>query len=194
MNKFFYCCIIFSAFIAQACNSSAPQTVSDTRKTGMAVQYVCIPCGYDCDTIVEKTAGTCGSCKMQLVDKSTIQFGSIAPVDLYKHIQQSGKDNVILLDVRTAAEFNGTAPDKFGRLKNAINIPVQQLPERLKELEGYKDKEIIVYCSHSHRSPQASYLLMQNGFKKVNNLQHGMHSWQQEVTDKESNDSLYMAQ
>ena len=48
-------------------------------------------------------------------------------------------------------------PD-FGRLKNAINIPIQQLDKRLAELEQHKGKQIIVYCSHSRRSPQASWI------------------------------------
>ena len=62
------------------------------------------------------------------------------------------------------------------------------------ELEAYKKKEIIVYCSHSHRSPAASYLLTQKGFTKVTNLQYGMHMWKQQVTDKDSNDNLYVSQ
>jgi len=37
-----------------------------------------------------------------------------------------------------------------------------------------KKKEIIVYCSHAHRSAQASYLLTQNGFHKVINMSGGV--------------------
>ncbi len=157
-------------------------------------EYVCLPCGYDCDSTVLSKPGTCEKCKMELVKKSTITFSNIHPSALYAFIQSKGKGNVLLLDVRTTNEFEGTAPEKFGRLKGAINIPVQQLKERLRELNNYKDKEIIVYCSHSHRSPAASYLLTQSGFSKITNLQHGMHMWKQDVTDKESNDSLYVTQ
>ncbi len=131
---------------------------------------------------------------MEIVKKSSIVHGNVMPQDLYAHILKAGSSNVLLLDVRTAEEFKGTAPDKFGRLKNAINIPVQELETRIKELDTYKDKEIIVYCSHSHRSPRASYLLTQNGFKKVSNMQQGMHIWKAAVKDKESNDSLFIAQ
>ena len=63
---------------------------------------------------------------------------------------------VVLLDVRTGDEFNGKAKPDFGRLKNAINIPIQELDKRLSELDQHKGKQIIVYCSHSRRSPQAS--------------------------------------
>ncbi len=62
----------------------------------------------------------------------------------------------------------------MGRLKNAINVPIQELEEKIGTLAAYKDREIIVYCSLSRRSPRASYILTQNGFKKVTNMAGGM--------------------
>ena len=186
--------VLITVVLLQNCTSSTEQP-KPTENTGEHdIQYVCLPCGRGCDTIAVADTGTCKHCMMQMVKKSFVVHGNIMPQDLYAHILKAGSSNVLLLDVRTAAEFKGTAPEKFGRLKNAINIPIHQLEERIKELDVYKEREIIVYCSHSHRSPQASYLLTQNGFKKVTNLQHGMHLWKEQVKDKESNDSLYIAQ
>ena len=71
-------------------------------------------------------------------------------------------------------EFEGKANPDFGSLQNAINIPIQELETRIEELDAYKNKQVIVYCSQSHRSPRASYLLTQNGFTKVTNLAGGM--------------------
>ena len=82
--------------------------------------------------------------------------------------------NVVLLDVRTKEEFEGKADPNYGTLKNAINVPVQELEENISKLAPYKEKEIIVYCSHSHRSPQACYILTQNGFSNVTNMAGGM--------------------
>jgi rhodanese-related sulfurtransferase len=48
------------------------------------------------------------------------------------------------------------------------------LEKNISTLEPYKDKEMIVYCSHSHRSPQACYILTQNGFSNVTNMAGGM--------------------
>ena len=62
----------------------------------------------------------------------------------------------------------------MGDIKNAININVQELENRLSQLSKYKDTEILVYCSHSHRSPRASYLLSTNGFKNVSNMSGGV--------------------
>ena len=145
--------------------------------------YTCLPCGNGCDTLVHKEPGVCEHCHMELVKKSTITHAVVLPENLCSYITKTGIENIILLDVRTPEEFNGTAPDKFGRLKNAINIPVQDLKERIKELDGYKGKQIIVYCSHSHRSPQASYMLTQNGFKQVTNMSGGMSVWKEKVKE-----------
>jgi rhodanese-related sulfurtransferase/DNA-directed RNA polymerase subunit RPC12/RpoP len=192
MNKLLIYVLTASIIIFQNCETVKAQS-ADSIITA-AEEYVCLPCGQDCDLIVKNSGGPCVTCHMQLVKKSSVVFKNLSPRDLYGYILKTGNSNIILLDVRTAEEFNGMAPEKFGRLKNAINIPVQQLEARIKELEAYKQKEIIVYCSHSHRSPAASYLLTQKGFKKVTNLQYGMHMWKQLVTDKKSNRHLYISQ
>lgn len=82
--------------------------------------------------------------------------------------------NVVLLDVRTKEEFEGKADPNYGTLKNAINVPVQELEKNISKLVSYKEREIIVYCSHSHRSPRACYILTQNGFSNVTNMAGGM--------------------
>jgi rhodanese-related sulfurtransferase/DNA-directed RNA polymerase subunit RPC12/RpoP len=155
-----------------------------------AVQYSCLPCGSTCDTVVYNKPGTCTHCNMQLVNKKTIVHKNIQP----EQMCSLDESKVIFLDVRTPGEFNGTAPDKFGAIKNAINIPVQELQTRINELEKYKNSEIVVYCSHSHRSPRASYMLTQNGFKSVTNMQGGMSVWKEKVSQKECYDKLYQQQ
>lgn len=97
---------------------------------------------------------------------------SIKPSEICAYLKKN--PGVILLDVRTKEEFEGEGSPDYGRLKGAINIPVQQLESRLSELSPYREKEIIVYCSHSKRSPRAAYLLLQSGFVKVTNMSGGM--------------------
>jgi rhodanese-related sulfurtransferase/ketosteroid isomerase-like protein/DNA-directed RNA polymerase subunit RPC12/RpoP len=155
-------------------------------------EYACIPCGRDCDKASYEKPGTCSHCQMQLVKKSTITFKNVAPQKVCELISENKK--TVLLDVRTPEEFNGTAAEKFGRLNNAINIPIQELDKRMSELSKYKNQEIVVYCSHSHRSPQASYLLNQKGFKKVTNMLRGMSVWKEEVKDSDCNKNLYVSQ
>ena len=137
-----------------------------------AEKYRCTPCGYDCDKVEYDKPGTCPSCHMELVKSNTIVFRQLATDKVCDYI--SAHPSTVLLDVRTEEEFDGKAAPDYGRLKNAINIPVDDLSKRMAELNAYKDREILVYCSHSHRSPRASYLLTQHGFTHVVNMEGGM--------------------
>lgn len=81
------------------------------------------------------------------------------------------KDNpdLIILDVRTPQELTG----EFPKIKSAINIPVQELENRVDELTPYKDKKIIVICRTGKRSKIATDILAEKGFK-VENVLGGM--------------------
>jgi len=68
----------------------------------------------------------------------------------------------ILLDVRESIERRGN------HIKDSIHIPLAQVKSRLKELNQYKNKEIIVYCASGIRSSLASSVLIQNGFNAFN--------------------------
>jgi NADPH-dependent 2,4-dienoyl-CoA reductase/sulfur reductase-like enzyme/rhodanese-related sulfurtransferase len=65
-----------------------------------------------------------------------------------------------ILDVRTAEEFAA------GQIPNAVNLPVDELRERLGELP--RDREIAAYCQVGQRGYLATRILMQAGFKVVN--------------------------
>jgi phage shock protein E len=68
-----------------------------------------------------------------------------------------------LVDVRTVAEFDAQ------HLPAAINIPVQQLSERLQELEP-KQQAIVLYCRSGHRSGIAYDTLKGSGFSQLYDL------------------------
>jgi rhodanese-related sulfurtransferase len=134
--------------------------------------YQCLPCGADCDKEKYNQSGECSICHMQLVKKSSITFKSTQPETICDYIKNHPE--AILLDVRTKDEFEGKANPNFGTLKNAINIPIQELDKQLSSINHLKNKEVLVFCSHSHRSPRASYMLMQSGFTNVINMEGGM--------------------
>ena len=79
---------------------------------------------------------------------------------------------LVILDVRTVSEFNSI------HIEGAINIPVDELQERLDELG--KDDEILVYCRSGIRSSQAMKTLSNNGFSKVYNMLGGIDAWRHE--------------
>ncbi|EKO3404506.1 FAD-dependent oxidoreductase [Vibrio fluvialis] len=72
-------------------------------------------------------------------------------------------DEQVLLDVRNPGELQNV-----GYLPGAINIPVDQLRQRMNELP--KDKEIIIYCQVGLRGNVAYRQLVNNGFKARNLL------------------------
>lgn len=135
-------------------------------------EYVCSPCGNDCDHTIYNNPGTCPHCHMPLVKSSSVKFKHIEASSICKYLKDH--PDALLIDVRTKEEFEGKSDPDYGTLKNAINIPVQNMEGKINELKKFKANEIIVYCSHGHRSEQASYILTQNGFLHVTNMNGGM--------------------
>ena len=82
---------------------------------------------------------------------------SVSTDDL-KQLINSG---ALLVDVRSPGEFAG------GSAKGAINIPLDQVTQRINEFKG-KD-QIVVFCRSGNRSGQAQSILEKNGFTNVTN-------------------------
>ncbi|MCK9221062.1 MAG: FAD-dependent oxidoreductase [Limnochordia bacterium] len=75
----------------------------------------------------------------------------------------------MLIDVRTAWEFQA------GHVEGAVNIPVDELRERIFEIP--KSKQIMVYCAVGRRSYLATRILKQKGYD-VLNISGGWRSYQ----------------
>src|SRR5258708_19393417 len=100
-----------------------------------ANEFVCPPCGRECDNQIYYKEGTCSSCNMKLVEKSSIHFTNISVTDLCNRILTN--PNAILLDVRSAGEFKGTTNEvaTFWHFKTPININFTHLEGPLPILE-----------------------------------------------------------
>lgn len=70
-----------------------------------------------------------------------------------------------LLDVRTSEECSE------GYIKGAMNIPLDELRSRIKEIP--KEKDVLIYCAVGLRGYIASRILAQYGFSNVLNLSGG---------------------
>lgn len=75
-----------------------------------------------------------------------------------------------LVDVRTKEEFS------HGAIPGAINIPLDDLRERMNEIP--KDKPIFIYCQIGLRGYLAYRILKQNNFTEINNLSGGYSLWE----------------
>lgn len=79
-------------------------------------------------------------------------------VNLKEIINQEG---TLLVDVRSPYEF------MEGSARNAINIPVDQIPYHLSEFQNRKN--IVVFCRSGNRSEMAKQILNSYGIKNVYN-------------------------
>ncbi|RDH82416.1 MAG: sulfurtransferase [endosymbiont of Galathealinum brachiosum] len=91
--------------------------------------------------------------------------------DLKSHIDN--KMEILLLDVRKSADFNG----EQGHIKQAKLIPLEELPQRITELESAKNKHIITICRTDKRSSEAAKILSNLGFENVQVARMGMTDW-----------------
>jgi len=95
-------------------------------------------------------------------------FASINPA---MATQLINREDAIILDVREDNEY------RDGHIVNSLHIPVGYLNDRVKELEKYKGKPIIVGCRSGQRSSQACVILKKAGFDTVYNLNGGVMAW-----------------
>jgi adenylyltransferase/sulfurtransferase len=80
-------------------------------------------------------------------------------------------DDFLLLDVRDPDEY------ERARIDGSTLIPLSQLGERLSELAGWRDRDVVVYCHLGGRSEKACKLLRAAGFSRVKNLDGGTEAW-----------------
>jgi NADPH-dependent 2,4-dienoyl-CoA reductase/sulfur reductase-like enzyme/rhodanese-related sulfurtransferase len=96
----------------------------------------------------------------------------ITPHELHEKIKR--KESHVLVDVRTIFEVQET-----GILPGAIHIPVDDLRDRLGELDP--QQETILYCAQGIRSYIGNRILSMNGFKRAKTLTGGIFDWLYEM-------------
>ncbi|WP_285827382.1 FAD-dependent oxidoreductase [Bacteroides acidifaciens] len=87
----------------------------------------------------------------------------------WRELRDIEMENKFLLDVRTPDEF------ALGSLPGAVNIPLDELRDRLAELP--KDRMIYTFCAVGLRGYLAYRILTQHGFDKVRNLSGGLKTY-----------------
>ncbi len=83
--------------------------------------------------------------------------------------ENKAEEGDLLVDVRTVEEFNK------GTIDGAINIPVDDLRNRLSELP--KDQKIFIFCQIGLRGYLAQRILLQNDYQNVLNISGGFFLW-----------------
>ena len=112
-----------------------------------------------------------GACNQKTIEQTPVkEFPNITVADVQKKIKV--KNNILLLDVRTVTEFDGP----LSHIAGAVLLPIQELEQRVDELNEHKEKEIIVICRSGNRSQSGTRILISHGFNAVNML-GGMKAW-----------------
>jgi rhodanese-related sulfurtransferase len=99
--------------------------------------------------------------------------GELEPVTAGELLRRLREDDVFLLDVRPPAEYQA------GHLPGALNLPPDELAQRLGELP--RDKEIVAYCRGRYClfSTEAVALLRRHGFR-ARRMAGGLPDWRAE--------------
>jgi NADPH-dependent 2,4-dienoyl-CoA reductase/sulfur reductase-like enzyme/rhodanese-related sulfurtransferase len=92
---------------------------------------------------------------------SNLLNGDFKQVNVDK-VRELVENNNIIIDVREKYEF------KYGRIKEAINIPLSELRDRIDEIP--KDRPVYLHCKTGQRSYNAALVLQNMGYDKVYNI------------------------
>jgi len=88
-----------------------------------------------------------------------------------------GSQPCLLIDCRETNEY------EHCRIEGAKLMPMNEIPNRLDELQRHADQPIIVHCHLGGRSLRVTELLRANGFPHAQNMTGGIEAWSQEIDD-----------
>lgn len=106
------------------------------------------------------------------VDEDENQVPEITVQELKERLDRG--ERPFILDVRRDYEYD------IANLGGVL-IPVDQLADRLDEIEEHMDEEVVVHCRSGARSARAVELMRAHGFRHAYNLKGGVLAWSDEI-------------
>jgi rhodanese-related sulfurtransferase len=98
-------------------------------------------------------------------------YAEVAPPVAEEMIIDSNQ--IIVVDVRPAGEFNGPQ----GHVAGALNAPMDTIERQLPELLPYTNETVLVYGDTSTDGALAAKLLTVAGFRNVVHIRGGLQAW-----------------
>ena len=102
-------------------------------------------------------------------DHQTNRANQLNPVNATRLM--NNHEDAVVLDVRESSDFSK------GHIKNAKNVPLSKLKERIDEISKNKETPVLAYCNSGNISNRACRLLQQAGFSSVHNITGGLNGW-----------------
>ncbi|MEQ8336101.1 MAG: rhodanese-related sulfurtransferase [Cyclobacteriaceae bacterium] len=97
--------------------------------------------------------------------------GAYVEPDEFRKILKEKPEDVVILDVRSNYEHH------IGKFKDAVTLDIENFrdfPDKVNELEKYRDKKVITYCTGGIKCEKASAYLLEQGFENVYQLHGGI--------------------
>lgn len=104
----------------------------------------------------------------------------------WREITDAERRDGFLLDVRVPMEY------AFGTIPGAVNIPLEELRDRLDEIP--KDKAVYIFCAIGLRGYLAQRILTAHGFRQVKNLSGGYRTYSTATAPVENRPAAHPAQ
>jgi len=82
-------------------------------------------------------------------------------------------EDILLLDVRTAEDYNG----QQGHIAGSTLLPLEELEQRIDEISDYYEKTVVTICRTDRKSAKAAQLLAEQGCVDVRVAKMGMTDW-----------------
>ena len=99
------------------------------------------------------------------------QTGTYVEPEEFRQILKEKDEDTVILDVRSNYEH------EVGKFKDAITLDIdnfRDFPDKINELEQYRDKKVITYCTGGIKCEKASAYLLEQGFENVYQLHGGI--------------------
>ncbi|MFW6106931.1 MAG: rhodanese-like domain-containing protein [bacterium] len=96
---------------------------------------------------------------------------TISHTELARRLGSS--DAPLIIDVRGRGEY------RVGHIPGAVNIPHEELSNRLDQITASKEQEIVVHCEVDKRARQVEPVLRKAGFSCVRHLPGGTEVWRE---------------
>lgn len=103
-------------------------------------------------------------------ESEKVEYKKITPTEAMEMMN----DDVVILDVRTQAEFDE------GHIPNAVLLPDTEITQRAEEVLPDKEQTILVYCRSGRRSALAAKALLDLGYTDVYDF-GGILDWTGEI-------------
>lgn len=108
-------------------------------------------------------------CGIGKLPETRAEIAEISVRELKKKIER--KDHFVFLDVRESFEA------QIAKIPGSKLMPLGDIETRSKELESFKDEEVVAVCHHGPRSRRALEILYSKGFKNLKNVTGGIDAW-----------------